>query len=32
MTQNNQAIPINKENFKQILSFKFILVIIITGL
>ena len=30
MTQNNQAIPINKENFKQILSFKFVLVIIIS--
>ncbi len=30
MTQNNQAIPINKENFRQILSFKFVLVIIIS--
>ena len=28
--QNNQAIPFNKENFKQIFSFSFILVIIIS--
>ena len=30
MMQNNQAIPFNKENFKQIFSFSFILVIIIS--
>ena len=30
MIQNNQAIPFNKENFKQIFSFSFILVIIIS--
>ena len=30
MMQNNQAIPFNKENFKQILSMKFLLVISIS--
>ena len=30
MMQNNQAIPINKENFKQIFSVKFLLVIAIS--
>ena len=30
MMQNNQAIPFNKENFKQIFSIKFISVIIIS--
>ena len=30
MIQNNQAIPFNKENFKQIFSFSFNLVIIIS--
>ena len=30
MIQNNQAIPINKENFKEIFSKKFIMVIIIS--
>ena len=28
--QNNQAIPFNKENFKQIFSFQFISVIIVS--
>ena len=28
--QNNQAIPFNKDNFKQILSVKFVLVIAIS--
>ena len=28
--QNNQAIPFNKENFKQIFSLKFISVIIVS--
>ena len=30
MKQNNQAIPFNKENFKQIFSVSFVLVILIS--
>jgi uncharacterized membrane protein AbrB (regulator of aidB expression) len=30
MMQNNQAIPFNKDNFKQIFSVPFVLVIIIS--